>query len=97
MSGIQGTDDRIIVTEDNFEFFDSVVAVDDLDPNGVVSGVGSGIIVSPQHVLTAAHVVFDASNDLSVTTYDPNGVRVIFADDVEGSNRVDLSRTNRNL
>ena len=28
MSGIQGTDDRIIVTEDNFDYFDSIVAVD---------------------------------------------------------------------
>ncbi len=62
---IIGQDDRTgIVNITNLESpLDSVVAVDVVQNNdfdigeGVDSGEGSGIAISPYHVLTAAHVI----------------------------------------
>ncbi|NJL40793.1 MAG: VWA domain-containing protein [Leptolyngbyaceae cyanobacterium SM1_4_3] len=50
---IVGTDNRNVVTNLSANPFDSVVAVDTLG-----GGSGSGIIIAPNHVLTAGHVIF---------------------------------------
>jgi V8-like Glu-specific endopeptidase/uncharacterized protein YegL len=55
---IVGTDNRSIVANFGTDPFDSVVAVDTrLIPNGIPSS-GSGIVIGPNHILTAGHVVF---------------------------------------
>ena len=90
------TDDRSIVTQETFDYFDSIVAVDRLNKNSQLYSGGSGVLIDAQFVLTAAHVVFapvDSNpNDPSdrntpSAPKTPNlqsspGARISFADDV---------------
>ncbi|BAY81376.1 hypothetical protein NIES267_08520 [Calothrix parasitica NIES-267] len=62
---IVGTDNRNIVTNFNSDPFDSVVAIDTIHTwNGRRrTGRGSGIVIGPNHVFTAGHVVSFSTDD----------------------------------
>ncbi len=60
---ILGPDNRSLVTDFSASPFDAIVAVDALYSN--LSLLGSGVLVSPSHVLTAAHVVAENANNIA--------------------------------
>ncbi|MEM8723722.1 MAG: hypothetical protein AAGE84_31335 [Cyanobacteria bacterium P01_G01_bin.39] len=90
------TDDRSLVTQETFDYFDSIVAVDRLDNNSELNSVGSGVLIDAQFVLTAAHVVFapvssdsNDPSDLSTPNLQSSpGARISFADDVPDVNPI---------
>jgi len=68
---ILGTDNRTVVTNLSADPFDSVVAIDRIPLTSIIPRspqVGSGIIVGPNHVLTAGHVISGARLGVRVTT-----------------------------
>ncbi|ELS04462.1 Ca2+-binding protein, RTX toxin [Xenococcus sp. PCC 7305] len=75
---ISGADNRNIIVGGavNTEPFDSIVAID-TRYEGQVVGNGSGVIIEPNHVLTAGHVIVPAGTPLL-----PIGARVTLAQDV---------------
>jgi|GEM_PF-4021189 len=77
MTIVGNTDDRTIITGQalNTDPYDSVVAIDNSAVFGQPPGVGSGIIIAPNYVLTAAHVALN--NGLI-----PQGLRVTLSEDV---------------
>ena len=83
---IKGNDNRFVVTNEEINIFDSavasVVAIDRLRSTGTERpGVGSGIVIGPNHVLTAGHVLFPKQDDGSIL-YKSYGARVTAAEDV---------------
>ncbi|MDJ0589913.1 MAG: hypothetical protein QNJ72_07940, partial [Pleurocapsa sp. MO_226.B13] len=77
---IQGQDNRIAITENNLNLkpFDSVVAIDTIYISGGEQqhGLGSGIVIGPNHVLTNYHVIYPGYRN------NPIAARVTLAENV---------------
>lgn len=84
------TDDRSIVTQKTFDYFDSIVALDKLNNDSQLEGIGSGVLIDAQFVLTAAHVIFaPVSSDPNTPNLKSSpGARISFADDVPNVNPI---------
>jgi V8-like Glu-specific endopeptidase len=61
--GVIGADDRVQVTPTTDAPWRWMCHLELLDSRGRSEGHGSGVLISDRHVLTAAHVVWDAAQD----------------------------------
>ncbi|MEL6463074.1 MAG: hypothetical protein AAFQ91_33475 [Cyanobacteria bacterium J06621_15] len=99
--GIIGSDNRSVVTESALGFFSSVVAVDRLTSTGASRpGVGSGIIIGPNHILTAAHVLFPKQDIIGDPLLHTLGARITLAEnvpDLEPRPSTPISADTRNI